>query len=334
MRRLLLVVGLIGMWWWWRDDAAVHQDAAVHNGFAMQAAVLRDGFAMRVRSRVFEIDRKGQQRKDYAVGYGGEVRIVGTNSGPAAVWIENEKVRLVKLATGKPLAVFGKHARMLCDGVATNDERFAVAWRESDATLWFVHGDTRVKRNDADGADVTDSIATATQIDGDSIATYPEHWCGIASAEDLIALLWRDRNRLFIQTCTRKKCAGIAASVAFDAGDTLLGFGCVRNACLLAVRNKGGERLQLVTESGATKWRKPFHTDMRVSIVGAGPDAFALGYSTGERETEIARVDRSGAIKSMWRGRDSDDAPSLAWSRDQLLVVLHGGDSTLIPFPK
>jgi hypothetical protein len=326
MRRVLLVVGLFGMWWWLRGDDRAQVDDDV------QAAVLKDGFAVRVGSRVLDIDRKGKQRKQYALAHTGDLRVVGTNNGAAAVWIESKKVKLVKVSTGKTLAVFGKSARMLCDGVATNDERFAAGWLEADDTIWFVHGETRVKRSnevetDSDG-EVAETQATFAQGDR-------KNWCGIASAQDLIALFWRDGDRVFIQTCSRKKCGGVAGTVAFDRKDTLLGFGCVRNACLLAARDKqGSNRLQLVTESGSIKWKRPLATtQLDVSIVGAGPDAFAVGY-VSEHGTEVLRIGRKGEVQKVWQGAAAAGAPALAWSRDQLLVAPRGAESTLVAFPK
>ncbi|HEY5943951.1 MAG TPA: hypothetical protein VIV40_00590 [Kofleriaceae bacterium] len=322
MRRLLWVVGLIGIWWWLRGDR-VRVDTDV------QAAVLKDGFAVRSGQRVVDIDRKGNQRKQYSLEHTGDVRLLGPASGTAAVWIESKKVRLVRLATGKSVAVFGQSARMLCEGAATNDERFAAGWLEADDSVWFVHGDTRVKRSDeASSVEIDEPVMVPATADR-------KNWCGIASAQDLIALFWRDRDRLLIQTCTRKKCAGIAGSVAFDRNDTLLGFGCVRNACLLAARGKQGKsRLQFVTESGSTKWTKELDiTQLEVAIIGAGPDAFAIGYSTAE-SSDVLRVDRKGSTTRVWHGPPSGGAPALAWSNGQLLVAPRGGQSTLVAFPK
>jgi hypothetical protein len=325
MRWLLLVVGVLGTWWWLRDDARVRVDEEV------QAAVLKDGFAVRSGARVLDIDRKGKQRKQYTLGHTEDVRIVGTNSGPAGAWIESKKVKLVKLSTGKPLAVFGKAARMMCEGVATNDERFAAGWLEADGSIWFVHGDTRVKRttelDDTSDAIVADQVAAA-QADR-------KNWCGIASAQDLIALFSRDADRMFIQTCSRKQCSGVAGAVAFDRRDTLLGFGCVRNACLLAAHDKQGKaRLQFVTESGSTKWKRPLETtQLEVSVIGAGPDAFAIGY-VSEHGAEVLRIGRKGEVQKVWQGPASNGAPALAWSRDQLLVAPRGAESTLVRFPK
>ncbi len=324
MRRILVVVVLLGAWWWLRDDDRA-RDAGDN-----QAAVLRDGFAVRTGKTVVEFDRKGTKSKQYTLAHDGDARVFGMPSGTAAAWIEAKKIRLVRASTGKSLAVFGKSARMLCEGLATNDERHAVGWLEADGGIWFVHGDTKRKRTaelDAEALelDVMQVDATADR----------KNWCGVASAADLIALFWRDSDRLFIQTCTRKKCAGLAGAVAFKREDNLLGFGCVRDACLLAARDKAGKtRLQLVTESGSTKWTKPLDTTkLEVSIVGAGPDSFAVGYSS-DRGSDVLRVDRKGTMTSIWNGAAASGAPSLAWSNNKLLVAPRGGEPTVVAFPR
>ncbi|HEX5064046.1 MAG TPA: hypothetical protein VFV99_31930 [Kofleriaceae bacterium] len=318
MRRWLLAAAVIGLWVWWRGDAPAAHDGERH------AAVLADGFALYDGHRVVELDRKGKQRKQHVLAHDGELRLVGPSNGPAVAWVESKKVRLVRASTGKG-SVWGNSVRMLCEGAATNDERFAVAWLEANDTIWFVHGDTRNKRTDEQMADEAVGLANADR----------KVWCGVASAHDLVALFWRDSDRLFIQTCTRKKCSGLPATVSLDRRETLLGFGCVRNACLLGVRDhNGASRLQFVTESGATKWTKPLPTKLlEVSIVGAGENAFAVGF-VGEHETEVGRVDRKGVVTPLWAGPPSKHAPALAWSRDQLLVGHPAGATTLVAFPR
>jgi hypothetical protein len=229
----------------------------------------------------------------------------------------------VRVSTGKG-QVFGKSARMLCEGAATNDERFAVGWLEGDEGVWFVHGETRDRRTD-EGAELEFDEPVSIETTADR-----KNWCGIASAGDLIALFWRDRDRMFIGTCTRKKC-GMAAALAFDRSETLLGFGCLRNACLIAARDKAGKaRLQYVTESGATKWKLPLETSLlEVSVIGAGADTFAVGYVTGDA-THVIRVDRKGGITRLWQGATAKHAPALAWSRDQLLVASAGDGAALL----
>ncbi|HEY5923731.1 MAG TPA: hypothetical protein VIV11_18745 [Kofleriaceae bacterium] len=323
MRRLIFVLALIGAWLWWRGNDRVSHD----NGG--QAAVLSDGFAFYDGHRVTELDRKGTQRKQHAFARDGEVRIIGTPRGPEAGFIESKKVKLVRVSTGTG-TVWGKSVRMLCEGVATNDERFAVGWLEADDSVWFVHGDTRAQRTEADVVAPDDVVAASEPGIAD-----PKTWCGIASAHDLVALFWRGRDRLLMQTCTRKKCSNVSATIAFDRNETLLGFGCLRNVCLLAARDRSGKaRLQLVTEAGSTKWKKPLETDkLEVSIVGAGDNAFAVGYST-DSASEVLRVDRKGTFTKLWQGPPSPHAPALAWSRDQLLVGHPSGSPTLVAFPR
>lgn len=317
MRRWLLVLAGVCAWLWWRGGDPVTHDTQ------RQAAVLADGFALFDGHRVLEVDRQGKQRKTHALSHDDDLRLVGTPNGAVAAWIENKKLKLTLVGTNKD-AVWGNSARLLCDGAASNDERFAVGWLEADDRLWYVHGD--MQRRTAEVAEVAAPIGIATMD--------RRGWCGIASAKDLIALLWRDRDRLYITTCTRKKCSGLPASVALGREETLLGFGCVRDACLIAARDKSKPpRLQLVTESGATKWTKPLATSVyQVSIIGAGDRAFAVGY-VGETGTEVVRIDRKGTLAPLWKGAAAKHAPALAWSRDQLFIG-HDGGSTVVGAPR
>lgn len=282
MKRLWLVVVLVSAWCWWRGDDAAPTPEAVH------AAVLRDGFALHSEGqphRVREISRKGPQRTEHVVEHDGDIRVVGTRSGATAGWLESKKVRIVALKNKREVGVWGKSARMLCDGVASNDERFGIGWLEADGQIWFVHGPTTVESQATDYQTIEelamDEPVLATQAD-------PKNWCGIASAEGNIALFWRDRDRLFINTCTKKKCSPLPATVSFARDDVLLGFGCLRNACLLAARPTNGKpRLAYITESGSTKWTKPLAaTELSVSIVGVGGRGFAVTNEQIENWTE------------------------------------------------
>jgi hypothetical protein len=315
--RWLLVLASLCAWLWWRGGD--HTTVDVES----QAAVLADGFALHDGHRVVEVDRRGKQRKAHPLSHDDELRLLGTPSGPVAAWLESRKLRLVHVPTGKD-QVWGKSARMLCEGTATNDERFAVGWLEADDTIWYVHGD--MQRRSSDTAQIGEPLSIAS--------TDRKGWCGIASAKDLIALFWRDRDRLFITTCTRKKCSGLPASVTLGRQETLLGFGCVRDACLLAARDRSKEpRLVYVTESGAAKWTRPLATSVHeVSIIGAGDRAFAVGF-VGANGTEVVRVDRSGNLGPVWKGPSGKHAPALAWSRDQLLVG-HDGELAVVAFPR
>jgi hypothetical protein len=320
--RWILAVAVIGAWLWWRGD---DRHATRANDGGLQTAVLANGFAIYDGHDVVELDRKGKQRKQHRFEHSGDVRLVGTAVGPAAGRIRNRKFELVRVSTGKGSA-WGQSARLLCEGAATNDERFAVGWIEGDDGLTFVHGDLKTKRSDE-----TEDL-TVEQIGAMTVGR--RNWCGIASAQDKIALFWRDSDRLFIGTCTRKKCE-LPGAVAFDRNQTLLGFGCLRNACLLAARDRSSKtRLMYVTESGAVKWQKPLDTSLlEVSIIGAGENAFAVGYGV-EGATNVVRVDRKGAITPIWQGSAAKHAPALAWSRDQLLVAHTGSEPHLVGFPR
>jgi hypothetical protein len=318
MRWLILVVAVLGTWWWLADDVVVATDR--HE----QAAVLRDGFAWRIDRRVRVLDRKGGARAEHALERGGDLRVVGTRSGPVAAWLDQGTIRLVDVKTGKTVSAWGKAARRLCEGVATNDERFAVGWLEDDGQLWFVHGDTR-PTSDLAGMPETSAL-------WDASAVAPHDWCGIASAGDRIALLWRDRNRLFINTCTRKKCASLPAAVALEPNATLVGFGCVKRSCMLAIREKGAVRFSFITESGGTKWSKPLPKTARdISIVGVGKASFALAYASDDG-AEVLRAEKNGKTSRVWHAANGG-APVIAWSLGQLLVA-HGDRHTLVPMPE
>lgn len=323
---MLLVIGVVGTWWWLRDGDAPAAKRMRQADREQQAAVLRDGFAMRALGRVRVLDRKGDQRADHRLDRERDLRIVGTRGGPAAAWIERKTIRLVDVKNGKTAGVWGKAATTLCEGVATNDERFAVGWLEDDGALWFVHGDTRPAGDavaDTTGATVGEPVLAT--------AAAAKQWCGVASAGPNIALFWRDRDRLFINTCTRKKCSGLPAAVGLDHRATVLGFGCVKSGCLLAARDPDGTgRFGFITETGGIKWSKPLDKTVRdVSIVGTSDTAFAFGYAT-DAGAEVLRVERGGATTRVWRG---EHAPVLAWSQGQLLVG-HADHHTIVPFPK
>jgi hypothetical protein len=325
MKYLWLVVGVFGVWLWWggEDPASAPVPDDIH------AAVLRDGFALHAEGqphRVREISRKGPQRTEHVIDRDGDIRVVGTRAGAAAGWLDSKKVRLVSLKNKRELGVFGKSARMLCDGVASNDERFAIGWLEADGVIWFVHGPTG--ETQAIETNEVDEPVLAARAD-------PKNWCGIASAEGNIALFWRERDRMYINTCTKKQCSGLPAAVAFPRDDVLLGVGCLRKACLLAVREKSGtSRLTYVTESGSAKWTKPLATnELSVSIVGVGDRSFAVGY-VGSEGAEVLRIDAKGAAARVWQGAASGGVPALAWSRDQLLVGPRIGPASVIPLPR
>jgi hypothetical protein len=321
MRALLLAVAVLGAWWWLRDDDVVATDRNE------QAAVLRDGFAWRVDRKVRVLDRKGEKRDEHVIDRAGDVRVVGTRGGPAAAWLEQGTIRFINVKTGKTIGVWGKDARMLCDGVATNDERFAVGWLEGDGKMWWVHGDTRPTSDDAFDAGM------ASEASVEMLAADPRDWCGIASAGDRVAIFWREKNRLFINSCTRKKCDSLPAAVTLGEHAVLLGFGCVARSCMLAVQERNGTRtLSYITESGGTKWTKQLSKTARdFSIVGVGKTSFAIAYASDEG-TEVLHAEKKPKTTRVWHA-ESGRAPVIAWSLGQLFIG-HGDRTTIVSLPE
>src|SRR5437868_4933144 len=132
-----IVVALV-----WPRNAAPPAPAAPPGG--LQLAVVRDGFVVTHPTdggrRVIELDREGRERGTLITRHGEDQRVVGTSVGPAVAWEEARKVRFVRVSDDRDLGTWGKSVRQLCDGVASNDARFAVGWLEADDTVWIVHG--------------------------------------------------------------------------------------------------------------------------------------------------------------------------------------------------
>jgi hypothetical protein len=128
-------------------------------------------------------------------------------------------------------------------------------------------------------------------------------------------VMWRDSKRMYFNTCTAKSCQGSVSFLALDNRVALLGVGCVENACLIATRAAGAAaELQLITAAGGVKWRTPLDTAAtEVSIVGAGDDAFAVGYPGA-----VIGVDRKRTTARLWRG---DGVPAVAWARGRVVVA-------------
>lgn len=287
----------------------------------LQAAVLSDGFVVSHAAgsghRVIELDSDGSKRRAFAVKLGGELRVVGTTAGTTLAWQDGRKLRLRRAEDGGELGSWGSSVRQLCDGVASGDDRWAVGWLEADDTVWIVFGP--VSR-------ASDAI-TASQLAVPARLGRSE-WCGVASAGQNLAMLWRSGDKLSILMCTKRRCGGLAGTIALDRRIPVLGFGCVRDGCLLATRDAAGvARLSYVTASGRLKWARPLaaapHT---VSILGLGDRGLAVGY-TGEAGAEVVRYQPSGASVPLWRDPSSAGAPALSWSSDRLLIARYRGDT-------
>jgi hypothetical protein len=214
--------------------------------------------------------------------------------------------------------------RRLCDGVASNDARFAVGWLEADDTVWIVHGP--LAAGDAGAAEARELVAAATPAvpalpaaPADVLAR--TEWCGVASAGDNVALLWRAGDRLSIVMCTKNRCGGLAGTVTLDHRLPILGFGCLRDACLIAARDADGNAgVSYITASGRRRWTRRLPVSSTASILGFGDRAFAVGYASGAG-AEVVRFDPTGAVTPLWRDPASATAPTLAWSSGRLLVA-------------
>jgi hypothetical protein len=234
-----------------------------------------------------------------------DIRAIGTGAGPAAVWIDNGKIVLQMIrrdgSHGKR-DTFGKKATVLCDGTASNDARFGVGWIESDGRIWFVHGP--VAQDEMEAA-------------GDDDAPKPK-WCGIASADDDIALLWPDGKKLMMNICDRRRCSGSVTTIKIDPAQ-LRGFGCTFDDCLFATADG---KLTSFTMKGKQRWTRDvpgIRAGDRVSIVGS-KDRFAVGYHRADGGASIARVGSAGTVAEIWNDPRGDQAPALALSKDRLAV--------------
>lgn len=278
-----------------------------------QAAVLADGLALLDDApgarRLLELD-EGGVRREVALGLRAEARLVGTRVGAALAWQEGKRLRLALVddegALPEP-STWGRSVQRLCEGAASNDQRFGVGWLEADGNVWMVHGPSGPQ-----------ALAAAAELGPEAPRA---EWCGIASAADRIALLWRAK-RYYVNFCDTRECAPLVTQLPLDADDVLLGFGCLRDRCLLAARDRrGAARLVLTSPRGKVQWSAPLDVaaDTAVSIVGAGPRAFAVA-ARGVSGAAALRVDLEGRVARLWHDLDAD-VPSLAWSKDQLLIA-------------
>ena len=289
----------------------------------LQVAVLRDGFAathpVAAGRRVVELERDGQARRELTLPEPGDRRILGTSVGTAIAWQDGSKVRVAQIDDGRELGAWGTAVQRLCDGVASNDARFAFGWLEADGKLWYVHGP--VAASGAPQAAAFDPAITSA----DALA-HPQ-WCGVASADDSIALAWRDDDKLSFVTCTTRRCSTLPATAGLDRKIQILGFGCLPNACLFAVRDPDGNaRLGYVAKTLRGKWTRAVPaTSATVSVIGVGDRAFAVGYAS-QAGVEVVRFDREGNATSVWRDDHASGAPALAWSSGRLLVAHFHGD--------
>lgn len=320
---VLAIVLALGAALWLRP--AERAPIARAPGGGLQGAVLVDGFAFAQPAaggdgyRVVDVDPEGKARRERTLPVT-ELRVVGTRVGAAAAWQDGKRLRLVRVEDDREMGTWGRSMRQMCDGVASNATRFAVAWLEADDTVWFVHGPLAAEAGEAGAA-----LAQATPIDARALTR--NDWCGVAAAEDKIALLWREGDRLSLTMCSQKACSGLPVSFKLERRIPLLGVGCLRTMCVVATPDEAGKtRVSLVTTTGRSKWSHTLEGAWGpVSIVGVGDRAFAVGYATPDG-ARVDRFDRDGEAAQVWRDRASHQPPGLAWSSGRLLVAHYHGD--------
>jgi len=317
--RSILVAGMLGaVLWRWCGSSDPSPTASLG---VLHTAVLRDGFAIMEPDgdrHVVEVDTDGTRLRRRAIPVTGDARVIGTHQGAAVAWLDRKKVKLA-LVKGDgelgPASEWGRHATTLCESAASNDQRFAIGWLENDGRVWFVHGPMSP----------TMTVSTVAEAQ-----TLRAEWCGITSAEDYIALLWREGARWFLNMCSRKECTGMVARVPLDPKHALLAFGCTREGCLIAFRDqKSNTNLGFIGVTGKKQWVKQLSqatqsTDVTITALGA--KAMAVGFVSREG-ANVLRVSKDGAMERAWADPASTEVPSVAWTKDRLLIAIPEGGS-------
>lgn len=289
----------------------------------LQVATLRDGFVIAEQHgdvhHVREVERSGSLRHAIEVAQrASAARVVGARNGTVFAWLAGKKLRLALVGDdgrlGAP-STWGRSATQLCDGVATGDHRFGVGWLERDGRVWFVHGPT--------GAALATAVPATEVPASGAEATARISWCGIAAADDHIALFWREGTRVFLNMCSEKGCSALITRVPLHADHELIAYGCVRDECAAAFRKPDGStHLGWFDLRGKVAWSRPLAAaaGSRIAMATAGPRAIAVSY-VGAHGAEVVRVTRAGAFHRVWSEPAAHEAPALAWSRDRLLVA-------------
>ena len=294
--------------WWLRPHAAVVDER-------MQVGVLGAGFTTLSSGRIVELDREGEIRARKSLGVEGDVRLVGTRLGTAVGWLEGRQLTLATLdAAGRPDRIehWGTNVVALCDGVATNQDRFAIGWLDASGGVHAVDG----------------WLATM------SVVTAPSTWCGIASAGRRIVLLSREGSGLYMNFCGDRACDGRFLRVPFDRSDELLGYGCLRDSCLFALRDGTGRTwLRHVTEQGRLRaWLISDASPLTAfAIVAVGVRAFAIAYAGGDGASTVQRLELDGTRTEL--ATFGGAVPALAWSAGKLLVARPPASFSVLDVP-
>jgi len=332
-RRPLVALGAAaGLWWLWPSSSGPPAPARP------QAAVLADGFAaLPGGDRIALFDEGAGRRGDLAVDDApANARVVGVGGHVGLVWRDGKRVAVAVVGEDGQLeqpTKFGKRVASMCQGVATNEHRFGVAWLESDGSVWFVHGPTSPRgageavgpgshgSHGSHGIEAIEALEALEATAGAPFAEPPKpEICMIASAHDKLALLYTEGSRTTLVLCGRS-CAA-PRRIELPRKAEVLGFGCTRGGCAIATRAETGATLATwVTPQGRAQWTKPLpHASERAAVALAGTGAqVAIAYATAN-EPVVVTASPAGAIATVWQGA-SDAAPSLAHAAGRLFVA-------------
>jgi len=266
------------------------------------------------------------------------VRMVGAGGGVAFAWIDRAKLSFAPLAGDGRLgevSTWGTDVSRLCEGVATNEQRFGIGWLERGGRLWVLHGPTSATRS-------TSEVASENLVPASEAAPTTIEWCRVASAGPTeLALVFGDHARkVYVNRCTAQRCE--SKSFRVPVGDsTLVNLGCTARACVFVARtpNGGAEIAWIDGRTGKLAWRRPFAVDdhgQSFAITAAGDRAFAIGY-VGREGAVVQRVIESGSMVRAWADPYSHDPPEVAWAADHLFVAHRhpsGVSPEVIPLPR
>jgi hypothetical protein len=330
--KLLTVCVIAGLWWWHRPASSPPAPSRP------QAAVLANGFAaIDSANHVVEFDADGARRHELTIRGITNPSIVGLSSGLGVVWRDGKQVAAASVDRdgnpGKPTR-FGKNAQLMCHGTASNAHKFAVGWTEADGTVWIVFGPTRSPGRSSsfapgeaeDPEDVGDGLQAHSVYEDAAFAGELARptFCAVASADRKVALLWSDGKKVSMTMCD-KKCSGLPMQIGLAKGREVLGFGCIRDACVIASRNGRAIEATWLNARGKPQWTKPLRDaspDTRIALVGTGTQ-IAIAYETGNEPVVVA-ASRGGEIAPIWQGA-ADGVPSIQWADGRLMIARHVG---------
>jgi len=191
---------------------------------------------------------------------------------------EARKVRLVRVSDDRDLGTWGKSVRQLCDGVASNDARFAVGWLEGDDTVWIVHGPATAggAADDADDAGGRRRLAGCGRARRARGQRLVRRRVGRPERRAVLAKRRQAALRHVYQAPLLRPVRELQARSRLP----ILGFGCLGNACLVAWRDDAGKGAHRAcsarwADRGGNKLLDA--TGDRVSIIGVGSAALAVG---------------------------------------------------------